>query len=123
MKYEARVRIAVTRTYDAVLETEDLPFFGRERGAEAWLRHFALGLRQVHLDRLAQEDERVRYEGEETSVLEIGTVEEVEEDRDSPAEHEETTACEDRAWGEFAARDPEGALRELQRIEAEGEDR
>lgn len=75
--YEARIAVQVIRTYEVVLQVEadDVA----EAGAK--LEWKALGMKQVELDRLADDkDDDTYYEGQETAVLDVGQVEEIPEE-------------------------------------------
>lgn len=69
--FEAMVSVQITRQYDVVLQVEAFDI----KEAEEKLRWRALGMKQVNLDALVDEDpHRGHYDGEMTVVDAVGEI-------------------------------------------------
>lgn len=74
--YDAELEIAVTLTYHVLLQVEaDTPAEARDK-----LTWRGLGLTRQELDRLTDGHPTNRYDGQETTVTDVGEIEEVPDD-------------------------------------------
>jgi len=109
--YSAIVDVVVHRSYTVILETEDA---FTEAQAEAQIRSLAQDLDQRRLEALCDAaPTKNQMDNVYTEVVAVREVEEEEPDEEEVVlDRIKAEDSEDRAWGEFAAADPEGALEE-----------
>jgi len=116
VKYDGRVKVTVTRTYDIILETEVGPGTAHSQEAKVafdQIRYYALGMKQADLDALDSTTMQAGcYQGEETTVVDVWDVREaVEDEEEVVLEREAMAEAEEASYAAWATQDPDAAER------------